>query len=195
MISSKDRSYYIGASDTPFVVGNWNTKTFDKWYGTKLGIYTMDYISTAMRTGTAYEHRILDSLEIHDMQKDNQIISGRLRVNLDGNTNDTIYEVKTVLKKPNKVPLDHLEQVNVEMYGFDIRRAYILYYEVSEAEYNNFYLDIDKSRLSMFPVEYDGDFINKKYLPRFEYLSGCMDKGVFPKWIFPARLSALLETL
>lgn len=182
MISSRDRSYYIGASDTSFVVGNWGTKTFEKWFGTKLGIYSMDYVSKEMRTGTAYEHKILNSLNIPGMEMDKQIIKGRLRVNLDGNTDDTIYEAKTINHKPVKPPKEYINQVNVEMFAYEYRKAVIVFYEVTDAEYRNYYLDIDTNRLSTFPVLYDEKFINGIYLPKFNYLSECLDKGVFPRW-------------
>lgn len=182
MITSKDRSYYIGASDTAFVVGNWNTKTFEKWYGTKLGIYSMDFVSASMRTGTAYEHRIIKALNIKDMETDKQVITGRLRVNLDGNTTDTIYEIKTTNSKPVKPYKEYINQVNVEMYGTGFRNAYIVLYEVTEAEYKNYYLEIDTERLYFFKVDYNEEFINNIYLPRFNHLSECLDKGVWPKW-------------
>ena len=183
MIKSHDRSYYIGASDTGMVVGDWSTKTFDKWYGTKLGIYSMDYVSLEMRAGTAYEHRILHALKIKDLEMDKQIIKGRLRVNLDGNTPDEIIEVKTHkagnVYKPTK---SHRQQVCVEMYGTGIRKARIASYQLVDDDYKNFYRDIDLERLSFFRVEYDDEFINQIYLPRFYYLCDCLDKGVWPKW-------------
>ena len=42
MIQSNDRSGYIGASDTSIVVGNWNTKTFEKYS------YDLGYIDNGM---------------------------------------------------------------------------------------------------------------------------------------------------
>ena len=38
MIASQDRSGYIGASDVQYVIGNWKTKTWEKWWMQKLGI-------------------------------------------------------------------------------------------------------------------------------------------------------------
>lgn len=182
MIASKDRSYYIGASDTAYVIGNWDTISFQRWFGVKLGIYTINYESDAMKAGTAYEHRILDSLGIPDMKKDRQIITGRLRVNLDGNTDTTIYEVKTYRHDNGfKMPKKYLEQVWVQMYGTGLRDAYIVAYGLVEADYNNFYRDIDIERLDMFRVEYNEDFINEAYIPRFRYLSSCLERGVFPR--------------
>ena len=181
MINNRDRSYYIGASDTSYVVGNWGTKSFNRWYGVKLGIYTMDYKSDAMMAGTAYEHKILDSLKIPGLAKDRQIIKGRLRVNLDGNTDDTIYEIKTHRAvKPFKVPKSYREQVWVEMYSTEIRKAYIVAYALEDKDYNNYYRDIDPERISWHPIEYDDRFIQNIYIPRLCYLSKCLDRGVFP---------------
>ena len=46
------------------VVGNWNTKTFEKWWLEKLGLYKNNLSNEAMKAGNNYEHKILDSLEI-----------------------------------------------------------------------------------------------------------------------------------
>ena len=191
MISSKDRSYYIGASDTSFVVGNWETKTFEKWYATKQGIYSMDFASDEMIAGTYWEHRILDALKIKGLEKDRQLIKDRLRINLDGNTSDTIYEVKThKADKPFKVSKAYRNQVIVQMYVFDIRIAYIVAYGLEKEDYNNFYRDIDHARLTMHRIEYDEEFIRDIYLPRFDYLSDCLDKGVFPRWSLQGKSRA-----
>lgn len=67
------------------------------------------------------------------------------------------------------------------MYATGIRKAYIIAYALTEAEYVNYYLDIDKSRISIHPIKYDEKFINKEFLPKFAYLSKCLDEGSFPK--------------
>lgn len=182
MIKSHDRSYYIGASDTAYVVGNWGTLSFDKWYGTKLGIYSNDFSNKYMEAGTAYEHKILDALNIPGMEMDKQLIKGRLRVNLDGNTPDTIYEVKTY-KYDNgfKLSKTYKSQVMVEMYAYDISQAYIVSYGLLDDDYKNYYRDIDLERLELYPIQYDKEFINNIYLPRLEILCSCLDKGVWPK--------------
>ena len=95
MIQDHDRSYYIGASDTIYVIGNWETISFRKWWLTKLGLYASDFQNDAMKAGNAYEHKILQRLAIPEMEMDKQFINGRLRINLDGNTPDRIYEIKT----------------------------------------------------------------------------------------------------
>lgn len=182
MISDKDRSYYIGASDTQSVVGNWTTKTFGKWYMSKLGFGSMEFTSNAMKAGTSYEHKILESLAVPFLEMDKQLIVGRLRVNLDGSTDDTIYEVKThkaeKVFKPTKA---YRDQVNVQMYATGIKNAYIIAYALEEVDYDNYYRDIEQSRLSWHKISYDADFIEHIYLPRLRYLSHCLDGGIFPK--------------
>lgn len=181
MIASKDRSGYIGASDTKFVMGNWNTKTFENWWREKQGISQNNFTNDAMMAGTAYEHKILDSLGILGMEKDKQIIIGRLRVNLDGNTAYKIYEVKTYnAKKQFKVSSAYRMQVNVEMYASGIHEACIVAYALEEADYKNYYRDIDRARLSFHEIEYDEEFISE-YVKRVEYLSQCLINGEFPK--------------
>lgn len=182
MIHNNDRSYYIGASDTDYVMRPWDTKTFEDWWLTKLGYEkSRELHSDSIMAGTYYEHRILDSLNISGLVKDRQAVDGRLRVNLDGCTEDTIYEVKTYrLDKGFKVPLTYRRQVNVEMYAFGLRKAYIVAYGLAPEDYDNFYRDIDPERLSLYEIEYDEAFI-EDYKKRLEYLSMCLDKGKFPK--------------
>ena len=62
MIQSQDRSGWIGASDVQFVIGNWRTKTWEKWWMEKLGISQGHFDNKYTLAGTNWEHRILDSL-------------------------------------------------------------------------------------------------------------------------------------
>lgn len=181
MISSHDRSYYIGASDTSFVVGNWKTETWKKWWMVKLGFAKNTLSTLAMKTGNNYEHKILDSLNISGMIKDKQIISDRLRVNLDGNTDETIYEVKTYnINKEFKVSKQYWRQAQVEMYGSGIHHLVIVAYGLIEDDYNNYFNKIDKSRIKFFIVDYDEKFIQNEYIPKLEILTECLKKGSFP---------------
>ena len=182
MISNKDRSGFFGASDVDKIVGNTKTKTFEKWWLEKIGINKNDFTNDAMSAGTYYEHKILDSLGF-EIEKDKQVIIEdlKLRVNLDGNTNDCIYEVKTYkLEKGFKVPLKYKRQVWVQMYATGIKKAYIVAYGLNESDYKNFFHQIEKSRLQMIPIEYEKEFIEKVYLPRLKYFAECLNKGVFP---------------
>ena len=184
MITNHDRSGWIGASDTAFVIGNWSTKTWEKWWMQKLGINRDHFDNKFTIAGTNWEHRILDSLHIGGLQKDSQFIIEdlRLRVNLDGNTPDRIEEVKTFqwAKGWKKTPQKYIDQVNVQMFGSKIFGADIVAYGLEEADYNNFLRELDPGRLQLIPVAYDPKWIDTVYLPKLMILADCLKRGVFP---------------
>ena len=184
MIANHDRSGYIGASDVQFVVGNWRTKTWEKWWMQKLGINQDHFDNKYTIAGTNWEHRILDSLHLPGLQKDSQFIIEdlRLRVNLDGNLPDRIKEVKTYQweKGWKKTPAKYINQVQVQMFGSKIYGADIVAYGLEEADYNNFLRDLDPSRLQQIPVAYDQKWIDTVYLPKHMVLCDCLKRGVFP---------------
>ena len=167
MISNHDRSGWFGASDIDYIVGNWTTKTFLKWWQTKLGLYSSNYSNRAMNAGTNKEHQILEYLGIPYFDKQIILPSLKLRVNLDGNSVDTIYEVKThSWDKQFKVPLKYKRQVWVQMYATGIRQAYIVAYGLKEEDYKNYFLPIDRERLQKIPIDYNTDFIQNEFLPK-----------------------------
>lgn len=183
MIASKDRSGYIGASDTKFVIGNWKTKTFEKWWLKKLGIDTSHIDNKYTMAGTNYEHKIIDALGIPNIEKDKQIIKGRLRVNLDANTEDKIHEIKTYNYEKSfdiNKHKDYINQVQVQMYASDIYKAEIDAYGLIDEDYDNYFNEIDKERLSIHEIEYNQEWINNEYLPKFKYLEKCLENGIFP---------------
>ena len=181
MISDQDRSGYIGASDTTFVMRRWNTRTFENWWRVKQGIAVQNFSTEATMAGTAYEHKILDALNICGLQKDKQIIKDRLRVNLDGNTDAKIYEVKThQAGKQFRVSSGYRMQVNVEMYAAKIYKACIVAYALLPEDYDNYYREIDLERVTYHEIEYDEEFI-KEYERRMLYLSRCLEEGRFPQ--------------
>jgi len=172
---------YIGASDTSMVVGNWNTKSFENWWLEKLGLRKNSIKTEAMQAGNNYEHKILEALEIDNLEMDKQIIIDRLRVNLDGNTNACIYEVKTYnADKEFKVSKQYWRQAQVEMYASEIHKLYIVAYALEENDYKNFFNKIDKNRIQLIEVGYDESFIKKEYLTRLEMLTRCLKEGCFP---------------
>lgn len=183
MIASQDRSYFIGASDCDKVIGNWKTATWIKWWSQKIGINTDHFTNVYTLAGTHFEHRILESLGIF-MEFDKQFINEelRLRVNLDGNTEDCIYECKTTKDNINefKLPKKYINQVQVQMYGSGIRNANIVVYQLEEEDYENFFRPIDSARLKVFPVEYDSKWVEKVYFPKHLILRDCLVKGVLP---------------
>lgn len=182
MIESKDRSGYFGASDTDKIVGNWKTETFTKWWMQKIGINRDHFDNKYTSAGTHYEHKILESLGI-PMEMDKQIILEdlRLRVNLDGNTEDCIFECKTYKhEKGFKMPRKYIQQVQVQMFASGLRKAQIIVYGLVEADYDNYFHDIDPERRDAVIITYDERWINEVYLPKLRYLAECLKEGRFP---------------
>ena len=183
MIADHDRSYYFGASDTDKIIGNWKTKTWEKWWMQKIGINNDHFDNKYTIAGTNWEHRILDSLQLPNLEKDKQIIIEdlRLRVNLDGNTPFRIKEVKTYQwEKGFKVPQKYINQVQVQMYASGIHEADIVAYGLEEADYDNFLRDLDPRSLQEHPIIYDQNWIESVYLPKLRILADCLKRGVFP---------------
>jgi len=183
---SQGRHGWIGASDTRFVMSNFDTKTFYLWWLEKIKARQSDFTNEAMIAGTVWEHRILDFIAQKNgvsIQKDEQIKIRklRLRVNYDGTTRTNIIEVKTHnAEKPYKVSKAHFEQVQVEMYAKGIKTAQIASYALTAEDYSNFFNAIDESRLKLHDVEYDEDWVNTSYLPRLRYLAYCLKNKFVP---------------
>ena len=182
MIASQDRSGYFGASDVSYIVGNWKTATFEKWWMQKLGINRDHFDNKYTLAGTHYEHRILESLGV-PMELDKQIILEdlRLRVNLDGNDTDTIYECKTYkFDKGFKMPKKYIEQVQVQMFATGFKTAKIIVYGLLDEDYDNFFKAIDPLRRKEYVIAYDERWINETFLPKLTYLAECLKEGKFP---------------
>lgn len=181
MISSKDRSHYIGASDTSMVVGNWTTATYRKWWQEKIGtIYPPQYDNKYTLAGTFYEHAILDTIPMCD--KDNQVVIEdlNLRVNYDGMVGNHIYEVKTFKEEKGfEVSKAYWRQAQVEMYVAGSRELHIVAYPMTDEHYKNYFLEIEEDKIQYHKVEYDENFI-REYLGKLLYLKSCMDEGRFP---------------
>lgn len=188
MIESKDRSGWFGASDVDKIVGNWSTKSWLEWWLVKLGVARNDIETIAMNAGTHKEHQILEYISPF-METDKQILIPelRLRINLDGNLDKHIYEVKThSATKAFKPSQKYVRQVMVQMYGLNTKYAEIVSYGLTEEDYKNYFLPIDPDRLMRHPVTYDEKWIRTVFLPRVRYLAECLDKGTLPdrerKW-------------
>lgn len=186
MIESKDRSWWFGASDTDKVVGNWSTASWKKWWLEKLALSQNDLSTKAMKVGNAFEHKILEHIS-GNLKMDKQILIPelRLRVNLDGNTDVQIIEVKTHKSESFKVSKTYWRQAQVEMFAFQketgiLPDLFIAAYHVTEEDYKNYFRPIDEDRLQLIPVEYDRDFITELYIPKLMYLGECLEKGKMP---------------
>lgn len=185
MISDSSRAGFFGASDTATICGNWNTKTFAKFWAQKLGINDDHFTNRAMNAGTAYEHAVLDA--IGATRRDHQIIIPQLllRVNLDGDGPGRIWEIKTHRQdKHFKVTKAYWQQVQVQIYAKaqeegTIPQAEIVSYGLEDRDYANFFNDIVPGRIRRHPVEYDPSFI-QQYLKRLEYLAECLEEGRWP---------------
>ena len=194
MIKDHDRSYWIGASDTNMVMGNWTTATWEKWWRQKLALNKDRFESEAMKVGTEFEHKILDFIKSTDERillcKDTQVFIPEygLRVNYDGTGHDEnfermIWEVKTH-SKAFKVTKAYWQQAQVEMLAWKLffgvlPKLEIVAYMVTEEDYKNFFRPIDPERLSRYPVEYDRSF-EEDYLKRLKILHEAIEKGVMP---------------
>lgn len=179
MIATKDRRGWFGASDTSYVVGNWETKTFRQWWLTKLGLHENNLTTKAMKAGTAYEHRILDAYR-PGIRKDHQILLPelRLRVNYDGDDGKTIYEVKTFRgDKEFKVSKSYWRQAQAEMYAYGTTELYILAYPLGDQEYKNYFSEIDVSKIQIHKIDYDIGFVEDEYLPKLRVLKECLEAG------------------
>lgn len=185
MITDQDRSGWFGASDTSYIMGNWKTKSFKRWWIQKLGLNNDHIVTKAMNAGTYYEHAILEHIGAE--RKDHQIIIPllRLRVNLDGDGPGKLHEIKTHrADKPFHVSKGYWQQVQVEMFAKREEEgitpiAEIVSYGLTENDYKYFFNEIDPDRVKHHPISYDPDFISR-YLNRLEYLLGRMMEGVFP---------------
>ena len=183
MITDKDRSYYIGASDTDFVVGNWRTRSWLHWWTQKLGVNRDHLENRYMKAGNRYEHRILQALGIPGLKLDEQIINEhlRLRVNYDGTTGDCVYECKTFRKENGfRLTPKHIRQVRVQMFAKGVRKAKVVAYGLEPVDYQDMNRPIDPGRILMLDVEYDANWIQREYLPKLQVLAQHLKQGTTP---------------
>lgn len=181
MIASKDRSGWFGASDVNYIIGNYATKSFEKFWLEKIALSHSDYTNDAMLAGTHYEHKILDFIKAPEKDKQIKIPELLLRVNLDGNSETTIFEVKTYrYDKGFKVPIKYKRQVWAQLYASQLKKAYIVAYGLIDNDYKNFFNDIDAERLLYFEIEPNDEWIETTFIPCIKYLVDCYHKGIFP---------------
>jgi len=181
MIRNYDRSGWIGASDTVFVMGSWDTKTFRRWWAVKLGINRERFKNIYTQTGTHLEHKILDYLGVRRRDRQIRLRDFRLRVNLDGE-DDVVHEIKTHKSESFKLSRAYWMQAQVEAFASG-KPVVIEAYRLTEEDYRNWFLPIEAERLSRWPVEYEPDWIRCEYLPRLRRLAECLRKGVLPNEI------------
>lgn len=187
MITSQDRSKWFGASDTRFIMGNWDTKTFMDWWQVKLGVKTNNFSNIYTIAGNANERKIANYIaDKHNLKlkfdRQVRVRKLRLRVNLDAETKDSIIEIKTykITDKEWKLSKAYWQQFQVELFGTKKRKGGIVAYGLLEEDYDNFFIEIDSSRIIEVPIAYDEQWINEQYLPRLVYLAHCLRKRKTP---------------
>lgn len=178
MIQNKDRSGWIGASDTAMVMGRWDTPSFARWWAVKLGLLHSNFSNVQTRTGSAFEHRILDFIGVRRRDRQIKIRPLRLRVNLDGESR-IIHEVKTYGAQTFKVTRPYWMQCQVEIFAAR-KGCEIVAYHLEPEDYVNWFRPIDAGRISHHPIPYDAAWVNEQYISRLRTLAKCLKKGVFP---------------
>ena len=124
MIHDNDRSHWFGASDSKYIMDmSQCSKSFEDWWQIKCGIKGNNFFGNIYtKAGNTFEHSILKAWN-PSIQFDRQILvpSLRLRVNLDGNLADEIFEVKTYqIDKGFKVTDGYYHQAQLQMLGWKL---------------------------------------------------------------------------
>lgn len=195
--STNSRVGTIGASDTRFVMMNFDTKTFQNWWMEKIGIKEhQEFRNIYADTGTMLEAAVIDTyrkmrgLELKNGEE--PFISKRynqLVVNLDAYNDTKNIEIKCVKydKAFNwqfKMDVNYYQQVQVQMFATNLRDTTIVAYGLKSEDYDFDNLvnpKIDKDRIFEFDIDYDFEWIEQKYEPRLKYLCKCLDEGLIPR--------------
>ena len=124
MIHDYDRSHWFGASDSKYIMSmSEGTKSWNDWWKVKCGAMDNNFHGNIYtKAGNTFEHSILKAWN-PNIQFDRQIVvpSLRLRVNLDGNLADEIFEVKTYqIDKGFKVTDGYYYQSQIQMLSWKL---------------------------------------------------------------------------
>ena len=125
MIHDYDRSHWFGASDAKYIMAtSHGSKSWGDWWRIKCGVEENSFYGNIYtKAGNTYEHSILSTFVPRGVVLDRQILIPhlRLRVNLDGNTEDTIYEVKTYqIDKKFEVTDGYYYQAQIQMLAWKL---------------------------------------------------------------------------
>lgn len=206
--STNSRVGIIGASDTRYVMMNFETATFKKWWLEKIGLAERKDISNIyMDTGTMLEKPVIDAYckkkGIKLNYGDEPFISKeyeRLVVNLDAYNETKNVEVKCVAynKAFNwqfKLDRNYYQQVQVQMLASGLRKTIVLAYGLLTDDYDFSNLvnpKIDEDRLFEIEVEYDNEWLEMQYIPKLKYLIYCFENNKIPTEIgFVRRIKCI----
>ena len=67
------------------------------------------------------------------------------------------------------------------MYATKRKEAEIVYYFLNEENYENYFLPIDTTRIKVFDIDYDEEWVNNTLLPRLSYLADCLKHRRYPE--------------
>lgn len=175
---SESRIGIFGASETSLILSNPKSKTYQTFIKQKAGVIErVELDNKYINAGNVLEHQIIRWLEKTyniTIEKDKQIhLKDKcLRVNLDGNTEDCIFEIKTRNSHyrfgDKKPPKNYWEQVQVQMHASNIKKAKLVILYLYDDDYDNLLgYEIKKENIKIFDIEYDEKFI-KRYLKRLK---------------------------
>ena len=123
MIHDYDRRYWFGASDGKYIFSDERSKSWHDWWDVKCGKSEQNFKGNIYtKAGNTFEHSILKAVAPNAVF-DRQIIVPelKLRVNLDGNTEDEILEVKTYqYGKPFRVHDGYFYQAHLQMLAWNM---------------------------------------------------------------------------
>ena len=119
-----DRSGWFGASDAKYIMAESQlSRSWEEWWKIKCGVNQGSFSGNLFtKAGNTFEHSILKNY-VPSVMFDRQILIPhlRLRVNLDGNTEDAIYEVKTYqIDKGFKVTDGYYYQAQIQMLAWKL---------------------------------------------------------------------------
>lgn len=135
MIHDYSRAHWFGASDSRYIFQEIPNKSWDDWWQVKCGRAEQRFKGNLYtKAGNTFEHSILSAYD-PSIRFDRQIVipSLRLRVNLDGNTSDHIYEVKTYqIGKDFKVHDGYFYQAQLQILAWEME-VYVDWIDVAGA--------------------------------------------------------------
>ena len=129
MIHDYDRSGWFGASDARYIMADSQaSQSWEEWWKIKCGVTKGNFYGNIYtKAGNTFEHSILKTYK-PSVLFDKQILIPHLclRVNLDGNTEDTIYEVKTYqIDKGFKVTDAYYYQAQIQMLAWNLEPSIV----------------------------------------------------------------------
>lgn len=173
---SESRIGIFGASETALIMSNHRNKTYQTFLKQKAGLIEREELDNKYITaGNVLEHLIIDYIAFKydlSIEKDKQCfdIENNLRVNLDGNTSECVYEIKTRTNgkrfSDKKPPKNYWQQVQVQMYASGVRQGKLVVLYLYEEDYeleNMLGFEIKDENVVIYDIECDPDFI-KEYL-------------------------------